>query len=163
MRHSALAVLAALLALGGCGPKDEPVMPQAGGALPADTGGGEVSPEQAKAMLASLPAPYSGGDVENGKRKSGLCRSCHSFTPGGPNMTGPNLHGVVGQKAAHHPGYSYSDPLKSSGLTWDAPTLDKWLENPRTLVPGNKMTFAGLKSPQDRIDVIAYLRTQAKS
>lgn len=162
MRRSALVVMAALAALGACGRKQEPVMP-APAAAGGEVGGGEVSSEQGKTMLASMLAPYSAGDVENGKRVFGVCRSCHTVTKDGPDMTGPNLYGVVGRQGGHHGKYSHSDALQAANLTWDAPTLDKWLENPRELVPGTKMAFAGIKSPQDRIDLIAYLRTQADS
>jgi len=166
MLRSALITAAALTVLAGCGKKDEPVMPKdsATGATAgqASESAGK-SAEEINKLLASLPAPYNAGDVENGKRKAGLCRSCHSFNKDGPDMTGPNLYGVIGRKAASRSGYRYSDALKQSGLTLDPATVDRWLENPRTFVPGNKMTFAGLKEAQDRIDVIAYLRTQADS
>lgn len=166
MARTALITAAALAVLAGCGKKDEPVMPKES-AMGATAGQAsepaEKSAEEINKLLASLPAPYSVGNVENGKRKAGLCRSCHSFAKEGPNMTGPNLYGVIGRKAASRPAYRYSDALKQSGLTLDAATVDHWLENPRTFVPGNKMTFAGLKEAQDRVDVIAYLRTQADS
>ena len=65
------------------------------------------------------------------------CAVCHDNTKGGPNKIGPNLYGVVGKKAGTHaPTFKYSDGLKKSGLTWNAATLDKWIENPRALVPG---------------------------
>jgi cytochrome c len=78
-------------------------------------------------------------------------------------MTGPHNYAVVGSKAASHEDFNYSEALKTSGLTWDAPTLDRWIENPRQVLPGTKMSFAGIKDPKDRIDLIAYLRTQADS
>ncbi len=155
MRTAALVFAVAALALSACGkPADKPAQE----AAPA-----EKSPEQIKAMVATLPAPYSAGDVEHGKQVFGMCRSCHSIAKGGPNMTGPHNYGVVGSKAGQHADYNYTEALKASGLTWDAATLDKWIENPRQLVPGTKMSFAGIKDPKDRIDLIAYLRTQADS
>jgi cytochrome c len=114
-------------------------------------------------MVADLPAPYNTGDPENGKRKFGLCRSCHSIAKDGPNMTGPHLYGVFDRKAAAVEGYNYSDALKTAGGEWTPERLDHWLANPRTALPGTKMTFAGIKDAKDRIDVIAYLRTQADS
>jgi cytochrome c len=158
--RSAVAALV-LLGLAACGRKEEPVMPQTDAPSADVAPAAGPAPEQLKALLASLPAPYSSGNPENGKRVAGLCRSCHSFEKGGPNMTGPNLYGVYGKAAGVHPDYSHSQALKSAGITWDAQTLDKWVENPRQLVPGNKMTFAGIKKPQDRVDLVAYLRTQA--
>jgi cytochrome c len=72
-------------------------------------------------------------------------------------MTGPNLHGVFGRKAASVPGFTYSDVLKASGWTWDAARVDTWITDPKVALPGTKMTFAGLKDPKDRTDTIAYL------
>ncbi len=122
-----------------------------------------VSDAEKLARVASLPAPYNTADLENGKRKFGLCRSCHTLSEDGPKMTGPHLDELFGRKAGSHDEhhFQYSDALKASGITWDAPTLDKWIESPRTLVPGTKMSFAGLKDPKARIDLIGYLKAEA--
>lgn len=112
------------------------------------------------ALLAALPAPYDQGDLENGRRVFARCRSCHTVTEGGPNMTGPNLHGVFGRQAGAQAKYNYSNALKSAGFAWDAERLDHWLQNPRTFLPGNKMTFPGLPDDADRRDVIAYLKVE---
>jgi cytochrome c len=86
------------------------------------------------------------------------CAVCHDNTKGGPNKIGPNLYGVVGKKAGTHaPTFKYSDGLKKSGLTWNAATLDKWIENPRALVPGTMMSFPGLKDPAKRAELVGYL------
>lgn len=124
---------------------------------PADV---EVSPEEKQKILAALPAPYNTADVANGEAKFGLCRSCHTIAPGGANMTGPNLHGIFGKKAAAHPDFKYSDALKNAGFVWDGPQLDQWLAKPQTFLPGTKMTFAGLKDEKDRKDLIAYLMVE---
>jgi cytochrome c len=110
-----------------------------------------------KKAQAALPAPYNAADLANGEAKFALCASCHTITPGGPNMTGPNLFGVVGRKAGAHPDFNYSDPVKNAGFTWDAAHLETWLTDPRAMLPGTKMSFVGLKDPKDRTDVIAYL------
>ena len=115
--------------------------------------------EKAK-LLASLPAPYNTGDLENGKRKFAMCRSCHTINQGGPNMTGPNLYGVFGRKAGAVEGFAYSDAVKAAGFVWEAKHLDQWLADPRGFMPGTKMSFMGLKEPKDRIDVIAYLKVE---
>lgn len=112
------------------------------------------------ALLASLPAPYDQADLENGRRAFARCRSCHTITPGGPNMTGPNLYSVFGSKAGARDKYSYSHAMRTAGFTWDAETLEHWLQNPRTFLPGNKMSFAGLPDATDRRDVIAFLKVE---
>lgn len=111
-------------------------------------------------LLAALPAPYNTGDLSNGQSKFALCRSCHTITEGGPDLTGPNLYGVFGRKAGAKEGYSYSDAVKAAGFIWDAGQLDKWLADPRGFMPGTKMTFAGVKNEKDRIDLIAYLKVE---
>jgi cytochrome c len=84
--------------------------------------------------------------------------ACHSIQPG-EHMTGPSLAQAWNHRAAAAEGFMrYSDALKASGLNWDEKTLDKWLASPAQLVPGNAMSFPGIKDPQARQDVIAYLR-----
>lgn len=87
------------------------------------------------------------------------CAVCHSAVKGAPDQLGPNLYGVYGAKAAQG-SFGFSDALKNSGLTFDAATLDKWIENPRALVPGNRMSFPGLKDPGKRQTIIDYLKQQ---
>jgi len=112
------------------------------------------------ALLASLPAPYDAADLENGRRVFARCRACHTITEGGPNMTGPNLHGVFGRQAGSKDRYNYSPALREAGFAWDAERLDHWLENPREFLKGNKMSFAGLRDAEDRRDVIAFLKVE---
>jgi cytochrome c len=119
-----------------------------------------MSDEEKQKLLASFPAPYNTADLANGQAKFGLCQSCHTITPGGANMTGPNLHGVFGKKSASNPHFKYSDALKGAGFEWDAAHLDQWLAQPQTFLPGTKMTFAGLKDAKDRNDLIAYLMVE---
>ena len=112
------------------------------------------------ALLAALPAPYDTADLENGRRVFARCRSCHTITEGGPDMTGPNLYGVFGRQAGTHGKYNYSPAVKAAGFVWDAEHLDHWLENPRTFLKGTKMTFAGIPDAADRRDVIAFLKVE---
>mmetsp|Transcript_98875 Transcript_98875/g.121055 ORF Transcript_98875/g.121055 Transcript_98875/m.121055 type:complete len:104 (-) Transcript_98875:303-614(-) len=87
------------------------------------------------------------------------CAQCHNTKKGGGNGQGPNLYGIVGRKSGQVPGYTYTDANKDSGLTWDKKTLSKYLTNPKKMIPGTKMVFAGLRKKQDRKDLIAYLDT----
>jgi cytochrome c len=151
------ALLAALLA-SACGQGSE--TQQAAAPAPAAPAPKPLTDEEKAALLASLPAPYNTGDLKNGQMKFGLCRSCHTITPGGSNGVGPNLYGVFGRKAGTHEGYNYSDAVKTAGFTWDAEHLDHWLTKPREFLPGTKMSFAGVKNEKDRIDLIAYLKVE---
>lgn len=96
------------------------------------------------------------GDPVHGKVVYQVCMGCHSLDE---DDVGPMHRGVVGRVAGAVHGYAYSPALKNSGLTWDAPNLDRWLTNPQALVPGAKMFFA-LPNAKDRADVIAYLAEQ---
>jgi cytochrome c len=146
--------LGALPALAACGDNAAPAADATPKAPPALTEAEKV------AVLATLPSPYNAGDQENGRRAFARCRSCHTITPGGPNMAGPNLYGVFGRQAGALDKYGYSHALRSASFTWDADKLDHWLENPKTFLPGNKMTFAGLRDATDRRDVIAFLKVE---
>lgn len=120
----------------------------------------ELTADEKAAVLASLPAPYDQGDLENGRRVFARCRSCHTLGEGAADMTGPNLHGVFGRKAGERRRYNYSNAMRTADFTWDAERLDHWLQNPRTFLPGNKMSFPGLPDAIDRRDVIAYLKVE---
>ena len=85
------------------------------------------------------------------------CSDCHAT--GTSNGVGPGLKGVVGRKAGVADGFAFSAPLKASGLTWDAKTLDAWLASPQKRVPGTTMAFPGVSDAKERADLIAYLAT----
>ena len=86
------------------------------------------------------------------------CKVCHAVEPG-KNGVGPSLAGVYGAAAGHVEGYAYSTPMRESGLTWDEATLDAYLKAPREVVPGTKMSFAGIKDDATRGEVVEYLET----
>lgn len=98
--------------------------------------------------------PVSGEDIFNKK-----CKICHTAEQGGDAKIGPNLFGVHDKKAGQFAGYKYSKGLIDADLTWDDATLDAYLLKPRDVVKRGKMVFAGFRKPQDREDVIAYLKT----
>ena len=98
------------------------------------------------------------GDASRGETLYEACQDCHSLDK---NDVGPRHRGVFGRKAASLPDYDYSDALKSANIVWNEETLDKWLTDPQAVAPGAKMFFH-LDNPQDRADVIAYLKERAK-
>jgi cytochrome c len=119
---------------------------------PVATAPGEPSPE-----FASLPAPYNMADYARGKRTFKLCQSCHLTAEGAGNLVGPNLHGLFGREAGSLEGFAYSDALKNADFIWEPHHLDEWLTNPRAYLPGNRMSFAGVRKAEDRDGLIAYL------
>ncbi|MEA1941559.1 MAG: c-type cytochrome [Pseudomonadota bacterium] len=114
----------------------------------------------AQAILASLGGDYANADLQNGARQFRRCQSCHTLNEGGRHTVGPNLHDIVGAEAAAAEGFNYSRQLTEAGLVWDVETLDSWIENPRAMVPGNRMSFVGLRDAEDRRDVIGYLAVE---
>jgi cytochrome c len=98
------------------------------------------------------------GDSGSGALVFKKCMACHQVGPNAKNGIAPVLNGVVGRPAGQYPEYNYSSANKKSGLTWDEPTLARYLRAPSNVVPGTKMIFAGLKKEQEISDVIAYLK-----
>ena len=97
------------------------------------------------------------GDPTHGQQIFARCSACHTIGQTGGKM-GPALNGIVGRKAGSVAGYAYSPAMKNSGLTWDAATLARFLQAPMKTVPGTRMFFPGLASPQDQADVVAFLK-----
>ncbi|MFO1185409.1 MAG: cytochrome c family protein [Bauldia sp.] len=109
---------------------------------------------------AGVPSAFAQGNIDTGQRSFiGKCVACHRVGPDAKNAVGPQLNGVVGRKAGTVAGYEYSDANKKSAVTWDEPTLVKYLKAPQSVVPGTKMTYAGNANEQDVLDLIAYLKS----
>lgn len=98
-------------------------------------------------------------DAKNGATVFNRCIICHSNSKGAPAKIGPNLFGVVGRKAGTAPGFNYSAAMKGSGIVWTNDKLKLYLAHPAQVVPGTRMTFAGISNPRDVDDVVAYLNT----
>jgi len=111
-------------------------------------------------MLTATNA--NGGDIARGKQVFAKCSGCHQIGKGAENKIGPHLNGVFGRKAGSVVGFPYSKSMRrvaSGGLVWHTDSLNAYIENPRILVSGTRMSFRGLKNVQDREDVLAYLRS----
>ena len=111
------------------------------------------------ATAVSAAPALAAGNAAHGKEVFAQCAACHSFNPA-KNDPGPNLKGIVGRKSAAVEDYIYSGAMKRSDVVWDESTLNAYLANPRVVIPRTKMPFAGMPVPEDRADLIAYLKTQ---
>jgi len=112
----------------------------------------------AAALLAFASATLAAGDAQRGAQLFRQCVACHSVQPG-EHLTGPSLAHVWNRKAGGAKDFlRYSEALKRSGVTWNDATLERWLAAPEKFIPGNAMTFPGMRDAQARRDVIAYLR-----
>jgi cytochrome c2 len=125
-----------------------------------------IAAPETNAPAAPAPKPIAAllqdADAKKGEATAKICQTCHDLTKGGPNKVGPNLWDVVNRKIASHPGFDYSDAMKKhadEAGTWTFENLNAFLHDPRGVVPGTKMTFAGLKKDDERANVIAFLHT----
>ena len=132
-----------------------------GGAPASDDAAEEVAevepePEPEPELPADVAFADLTGDAAAGETVFAQCRTCHLIEEG-KNGVGPSLYGVIGRTAGTIEGFRYSDANANSGVTWTPEVMYEYLEAPREFMPGTRMAFPGLKDPQDRADVIAYL------
>tara|TARA_B100000678_G_scaffold174455_1_gene145484 strand:- start:464 stop:955 length:492 start_codon:yes stop_codon:yes gene_type:complete len=153
------AALACLALTAGCNSRadEETAAPATTAEAPATT---ETTAAATEAPTPEVEFASLTGDAEAGKKVFAKCMTCHSVDAG-VNKVGPSLHGVVGREAGSVADYSYSTANKDSGITWTPEELYVYLADPQATIPGTKMAFPGLKDPQDRANVIAYLETQS--
>ena len=128
---------------------------------PEEAPGAEAAAAEAPLGVAALLAAADPAAGAKGVKK---CTACHSLDKGGKHKIGPNLWDLVDRPIASAAGYSYSDALKAkSGEAWSYENLDAFLTKPKDWAPGTKMSFAGLKKPGKRADLIAHLRSLSDS
>ncbi|MEM7781066.1 MAG: cytochrome c family protein [Pseudomonadota bacterium] len=152
---SSVAVTSAL-ALSACGGE----APAGDDAAPAEEVVEEVVEEVEPEPVVAVTFADLTGDAGAGETVFAQCRTCHLIEEG-RNGVGPSLYGVIGREAGSIEGFNYSDANANSGLTWTPEIMFDYLEAPREYMPGTRMAYPGLKDPQDRADLIAYLESAA--
>ena len=130
--------------------------------LVASIAGAGVVIALASASVAAAPEAAPPGNAAKGKTLFARCAACHKVVPGQTGL-GPNLAGVVGRPAGKLPGYNYSAAMKASTIRWNDASLSSFIAAPTKVVPGTKMMAPPITNPQDRADIIAYLKTTGGS
>ncbi len=130
-----------------------------GAADAGDHGGTKAEDKGPEPILALLAA----ADVEKGAKVSKACAACHSFEKGGAAKQGPSLWNIVNHDIGAAPGFQYSEGMKNLAGNWDYAHLNQFLTKPKKLIADTKMNYVGLKKPEDRAAIIAWLRTLSDS
>ncbi len=108
-------------------------------------------------FAALTGSALAAGDPAAGEKIFAKCKACHQIGEGAKNAVAPELNGIDGRKAGSVEGYNYSEPMKSSGITWNEASFKEFVKNPKAKVPGTKMIFQGLPTEKDQDDVWAYI------
>ena len=112
-------------------------------------------------VVLPIGIAHADGDAARGEARFKDCAACHKLEAGDNNV-GPSLHEIFQRKAGSLSDFRYSPAMKRSGITWTPETLDKFITDPQAMVPANRMPYAGMASPGDRSDLIAYLQKMTK-
>jgi len=152
--------IACLLVTAGCNSRADGVAAAPATTETAATSDAAATTGDAAAPAADVEFASLTGDPAAGEKVFANCVSCHSVEAG-VNKVGPTLHGVVGRHSGEIADFNYSDANKNSGITWTPDELFVYLADPQAKIPGTKMIFPGIKDPQQRADLIAYLQTQS--
>lgn len=106
-----------------------------------------------------LPVLLASADVAAGEKQAKKCGTCHNFEEGAGAKAGPDLYGIVGRKVASVADFKYSAAMEAKGGTWTFEELSHFINNPKSYVNGTAMSFAGIKKPDQRADLLVYLNT----
>ncbi|WP_405234712.1 c-type cytochrome [Lentisalinibacter salinarum] len=151
-RNRTVAPAILLLLLAGCG-----AGPDSADRQPAVTAA-ELGDQTVLSADEYLAQPtYAGADLERGRSLYLQCRACHTIEEGGSNLAGPNLHGIFGSRAAAVEDFPYSEALRQADFIWTPRAMDAWITNPWQFLPGNRMSYGGMRRPEDRRDLIAWM------
>ena len=120
-----------------------------------------AKPGEPAAADDPLPARLASADVGRGEASAKKCAACHTFDKGGRDLVGPNLWNIVGRAKAANPAFNYSAAMRGQKGNWTLEDLDAYVKNPRGMVPGTNMSFAGIPRAGERADLVAYLNAKA--
>jgi len=110
------------------------------------------------AVVIAAAGTASAQDIDKGQHAFNKCSPCHAIGPDAQNKIGPELNGLDGRHSGSAPGFTYSDANKNSGIVWDEAKFKEYIKDPKAMIPGTKMFFAGIKNPQEVDDLWAYVK-----